>query len=108
MYKYKLVKEVIKEGKSSSVDEIRTEVLKRCNIDDIILYFCNKELLDKMKPKQWSILNIISAESCHINDNHTTSLLPPLLLMLIAVRNPDGSSGLPNWDTLLGYFYTIL
>ena len=55
MYEYKLAKEVIKEGESCGVDEI----LKRYNIDDIILYFCNKALLDKMKPKQWSILNII-------------------------------------------------
>ena len=37
MYEYKLAKEVIKEGKSCSVDEIRPEVLKRCNIDDMIL-----------------------------------------------------------------------
>ena len=59
MYEYMLAKEVIKEGKSCGVDEIRPEVLKRCNIDDIIIYFCNKALLDKMKPKQWSILNII-------------------------------------------------
>ena len=59
MYEYTLAKEVIKEGKSCGVDEIRPEVLKRCNIDYIILYFCNKSLLYKMKPKQWSILNII-------------------------------------------------
>ena len=49
MYKYKLAKEVIKEGKSWRVDEIRPEVLKRCNIDDIIIYLCNKALLGKMK-----------------------------------------------------------
>ena len=59
MYEYKLAKEVIKEGKSCGVDEIRPEIFKLCNIDDIILYFCNKALLDKMKQKQWSILNII-------------------------------------------------
>ena len=59
MYEYKLETEVIKDGKSCGVDEIRSEVLKRCNIDDIILYFCNKSLLDKIKPKQLSILNII-------------------------------------------------
>ena len=59
MYEYKLAKEVIKEGKSCGVDEIRPKVLKRCNIDDIILYFCNKALLDKMKPTIWSIFNII-------------------------------------------------
>ena len=52
MYEYKLVKYVIKEGKSCGVDEIRPEVLKRCIIDYIIIYFINKALLDKMKPKQ--------------------------------------------------------
>ena len=59
MYEYKLTKEEINEGKSCGVDEIRPEVLRRCNIDEIILYFCNKALLDQMKQKQWSILNII-------------------------------------------------
>ena len=59
MYEYKLAKEIIKEGKICGVDEIRPEVLKRCNIYDIILYFCNKALLNQMKPKQWSILNKI-------------------------------------------------
>ena len=58
-YEYKFEKEVIIECNSCSVDEIRPEVLKRCDTDDIILYFCNKALLDKMKPKQLSILNII-------------------------------------------------
>ena len=50
MYMYKLAKEVIKEGKSCCVDEIRPEVLKLCNINESILYFCNKALLYKMKP----------------------------------------------------------
>ena len=59
MYEYNLAKEVVKEGKSCGVDDIRPEVLQICNIDKMILYFCNKALLDKMKPIQWSILNII-------------------------------------------------
>ena len=50
MYEYKLARAVIKDGKSCGVDEMRPEVLKRCNMDDIILYFLNKSLLDKMKP----------------------------------------------------------
>ena len=58
MYEYKLAKEVIKECKIGAVDELRPELL-RCNIDEIILYICNKALLAQMKPKQWSILNII-------------------------------------------------
>ena len=49
MYKYKLAKDVIKEGKSCGVDELRPKVLSRCNMDEIILYFCNKALLSKIK-----------------------------------------------------------
>ena len=48
MYEYKLAKEIIKEGKSCGIDEIRPEVLTLCNIDESILYFCNKILLDQM------------------------------------------------------------
>ena len=59
MYEYTLSKEVINEGKICGVDEIRSEVLKRCNVDEIILYFCNKPQLNKIKPIQWSNLNII-------------------------------------------------
>ena len=35
------------------------EVIKRCNIDDIILGFCNDILIKDEKPEQLSILNII-------------------------------------------------
>jgi len=56
---YEKAKEAIKEGKSSGADEIRPEVLKRCNLDDMVLEFCNMALLDGQKPKQWSVLNII-------------------------------------------------
>ena len=41
MYEYKLAKEVINECKSCGVEDIRPEVLKRSNIDEIIIYFCN-------------------------------------------------------------------
>ena len=43
----------------SSLDCIPPEVLKRCNLDDIILEFCNQTLLHGKKPEQWSILNIV-------------------------------------------------
>jgi len=56
---YKKAKEALKEGKSSGADEIRPEVLKRCDLDDIVLEFCNAALIQGQKPKQWSILNII-------------------------------------------------
>ena len=42
-------------------DGIPPEVvkIKRCNLDNIILDFCNSTLIDKRKPEQWSILNIV-------------------------------------------------
>ena len=41
------------------MDEIRPEVLKRCDLDTIVLQFYNRALIDKAKPRQWSLLNII-------------------------------------------------
>ena len=41
------------------MDEIRPEVLKRCDLDAIDLQFCNRALIDKAKPRQWSLMNII-------------------------------------------------
>ncbi|XP_072032828.1 uncharacterized protein [Amphiura filiformis] len=56
---YEAAKKVINEGKSAGDDDITPEVLKRCNLDDIILSFCNEALLHGRKPEQWSILNLI-------------------------------------------------
>ncbi|XP_072046988.1 uncharacterized protein [Amphiura filiformis] len=56
---YEAAKKVINEGKSAGDDDITPEVLKRCNLDDIILSFCNEALLQGRKPEQWSILNLI-------------------------------------------------
>ena len=56
---YKRAKDTIKEGKSCGMDEIRPEVLKRCDLDAIVLQFCNRSLIEKVKPRQWSFLNII-------------------------------------------------
>ena len=51
-------KKQVKEGKSLSEDGIMPEVLKRINIDDIILIFSNTLLIQREKPDQLSILNI--------------------------------------------------
>ncbi|XP_072044981.1 uncharacterized protein [Amphiura filiformis] len=56
---YEAAKKVINDGKSAGDDDITPEVLKRCNLDDIILSFCNEALLHGRKPEQWSILNLI-------------------------------------------------
>ena len=56
---YNAAKKNITEGKSPGEDEIPPEVLKRCDLDDIILNFCNDALINGRKPDQWSILNLI-------------------------------------------------
>ena len=56
---YHLVKKKLMAGKSSGPDGIPPEVLKFCNIDDIILNFANGVLMKGEKPQQWSIIDII-------------------------------------------------
>ena len=48
----------LKEGKHYSDDGIPLEVLKRCDIDEIILDGWNQALINDRKPEQWSILNL--------------------------------------------------
>ena len=48
-----------KKGKAVEWMKIRTEFLKRCDLDAIVLQLCNRALIDKAKPRQWSLLNII-------------------------------------------------
>ena len=54
-------KKQIKEGKAPGEDGIFPEVLKRCNIDDTILLFAYKLLMEGQKPDQFSVLNIITS-----------------------------------------------
>ena len=56
---YEKAKKSLVEGKSCGEDNIPPEVLKRCDLDDIALDFCNYALLKGNKPSQWSILNIV-------------------------------------------------
>ena len=55
---YQTVKKKITENKASGSDHIPPEVLKRCDLDDIILKFANNLLNDGSKPQQWSNLDI--------------------------------------------------
>ena len=47
-------------GKASGPDNIPPDVLKLCNFDDIILSLANRMLLNKVKPQQWSELDMIT------------------------------------------------
>ena len=56
---YMEVKNNLTKGKSSGPDGIPPEVLKRCNLDNIILSFANNLIELGHKPDQWSIMDII-------------------------------------------------
>ena len=56
---YRKAKSSIKEGKAWGDDNIAPEVLKRCDLDQIVLDFCNNALLKGEKPDQLSTANII-------------------------------------------------
>ena len=56
---YNKAKKSLVEGKTCGEDNIPPEVLKRCDLDDIVLGFCNDALVSREKPSQWSILNIV-------------------------------------------------
>lgn len=49
----------ITEGKAYGEDGISPEVMKRVDLDGIILDFCNKALMDGEIPEQWKHLNIV-------------------------------------------------
>lgn len=52
-------KKQIVEGKACGEDGIPPEVMKRINIDDIVLKFCNDALCDGQIPDQWKLSNIV-------------------------------------------------
>ena len=55
----KQAKSRIKDNKACGEDGIPPEVLKRCDLDDIVLNFCNTALTEGLAPEQWKISNII-------------------------------------------------
>ena len=56
---YQRAKKAIVEGEAYGEDGVSPEVLKRCQVNDIILEFYNTGLLHHKKPSQWSFANII-------------------------------------------------
>ncbi|XP_063680102.1 uncharacterized protein LOC134815494 [Bolinopsis microptera] len=55
----RLAKKQIVEGKAYGDDGISPEVMKRVDIDDVILKFCNDALCDGLMPDQWKLSNIV-------------------------------------------------
>ena len=55
-----LARKQIVEGKAYGDDSISPEVMKRVDIDDVILKFCNDALCDGLIPDQWKLSNIVS------------------------------------------------
>ena len=49
----------IKEGKAYGEGGIAPEIMKRVDLDDLILQFCNRALVDGSIPDQWRKLNIV-------------------------------------------------
>jgi len=43
-------KKTLTSGKSSGPDGIPPEIFKYCDLDDFVLYFCNKALMEGLKP----------------------------------------------------------
>ncbi len=58
---YRIAKTGIKEGKACGDDNIAPEILKRCDLDQIVMDFwlCNQALTKGEKPNHWSTSNII-------------------------------------------------
>ena len=55
---YRKAKKACKEGKKPGEDGIVPEILTRCDLDEIMLGFCNQCHRGEEKPKLWSINNI--------------------------------------------------
>ena len=56
---YQRAKKAIVEGKAGGEDGVSPEVLKKFQVDDIILKFCNTALLNLKEPSQWPLANTI-------------------------------------------------
>ena len=81
MAEYAKAKKLVKLGKSCCPDEIPPEVIKSCDLDDIILKLCNFALMKK--PEQWSLLNIIPVPKYgNLYDNYRGNSLSSLIAKL--------------------------
>ena len=81
----KIAKMQITEGKSSGPDGIPSEVIKRCDIDEILLSLCNSLIENGEKPDQWSVADIIpipkSGNLSEVSNYRGISLTPVIAKM---------------------------
>ncbi len=59
MEELRKVKCSLKQGKRAGPDDIPPEVLRNCELDEIMLEFCNMAPMANNMPTQWSLSNII-------------------------------------------------
>ena len=59
MDEYQNVKKILQTGKAAGEDGFHPEVLKYCNLDETMLNYANKLLIENQKPQQWSDINLI-------------------------------------------------
>ena len=59
MHEFAKVKRSLRKGKSAGPDGIPPEIIKYCDLDDILLDICNVALMKNDKPEQWTWSNII-------------------------------------------------
>ena len=59
MDEYQEVKSTLQTGKQAGEDGFYPKVLKYCDLDETILRYANRLLIDNQKPQQWSDINLI-------------------------------------------------
>ena len=72
MQEFKKAKQQLQLGKSAGPDQIPPEVLKLCNLDNILLDMCNSSLMDRDMADQWSLMNIVPVfkSGCMLDPNN--------------------------------------
>ena len=66
-------------GKHGGPDDIMAEVIRCCDLDDIMLDFYNSTYVQQMKPSQWFLLNLVpiskTGNTADTNNYRGTSLM---------------------------------
>ena len=77
---------VISEGKAAGEDGILPETLKRADVDQLLLMFSNKLLIEKQAPEHFSTLNIVPVPKkgdLRLTGNYRGIALTSLVVKLI-------------------------